>query len=118
LALAALLATLAFAKTAVHTWHVHHSDEDNDVDQDQYCCSRRPSGGSRAPSCPFAQAMAFLNTSHQIGLANVPAAVFGSAIAPTQRRAPRTTAPPSDRAVTDPSGNVISLRRDWVSGED
>jgi hypothetical protein len=71
-----------------------------------------------APELSFAQARAFLNTSHQIGLANVPAAVFGSAIAPTQRRAPRTTAPPSDRAVTDPSGNVIGLRRDWASGED
>jgi uncharacterized membrane protein len=71
-----------------------------------------------APEISFAQAMSYFNTSRQIGIANVPAAVLGSAIAPTLRRAPRTTVPPSDRAVTDPSGSVISLRRDWGSGQD
>ena len=70
-----------------------------------------------APEISFAQAMSYLNTSPQSGVANVPA-VFGSAIAPTQRRAPRTTVPPSDRALTDPSGNIISLPRDWGSGQD
>jgi hypothetical protein len=71
-----------------------------------------------APELSFAPAMAFLNTSHQSGSAKVPAAVFGSAITLTQRRAPRATTPPSDRMLTDPSGNVIGLRRDWTSSED
>jgi len=71
-----------------------------------------------APEISFAQAMSYLNTSRQVGIANVPAAVLGWAIAPTQRRAPRTTVPPSDRALTDASGNVIGLRRDWGSGQD
>jgi len=71
-----------------------------------------------APELSFAQAMSHFNTSRQIGLANVPAAVFGSAIAPTRRRAPRTTVPPSDRTVTDPLGNVIGVRRDWRLGQD
>jgi hypothetical protein len=71
-----------------------------------------------APELSFAPAMAFLNTSHQSGSANAPAGVFGSAIALTQRRVPRTIAPPSDRTLTDPSGNIIGLRGDWRSGED
>jgi hypothetical protein len=71
-----------------------------------------------SPELSFAQAMSYLNTSRQIGKADVSAAVLGPAIAPPQRRAPRTTVPPSDRALTDPSGNVIGLRRDWGSGQD
>jgi hypothetical protein len=71
-----------------------------------------------APELSFAPAMAFLNTSHQSGSANVPAGVFGSPIALTQRRVPRTIAPPSDRTLTDPSGNVIGLRRDSEAAED
>jgi len=71
-----------------------------------------------APELSFAQAMAYLNSSHQNGFANVPAADFGSAIEPAERRVARTTVPPSDIAITDPSGNIIGLRRDWSSGED
>jgi hypothetical protein len=71
-----------------------------------------------APEISFAQTMSYLNTARQIGIANVPAAVLGSAFAPTLRRAPRTTVPSSDTALTDPSGNVIGLRRDWGLGQD
>jgi len=66
-----------------------------------------------APEISFAQAMSYLNeyTLRQSGLANVPTAVFGSAMAPARRRAPGVAMPPSDMVVTDPSGNVIGLRR-------
>jgi len=51
--------------------------------------------------------MSYLNeyTLRQSGLANVPTAA-------ARRRAPGVTMPPSDMVVTDPSGNVIGLRRD------
>jgi len=60
-----------------------------------------------APEISFAQAMSYLNeyTLRQSGLSNVPTAA-------ARRRAPGVTMPPSDMVVTDPSGNVIGLRRD------
>jgi hypothetical protein len=65
-----------------------------------------------APEISFAQAMSYLSEYGQSELPNVSTAVFGSAMAPARRRAPCVTMPPSDIVVTDPSGNVIGLRRD------
>ena len=67
-----------------------------------------------APEIAFAEVMSYPNEYawHQSGFANVPASVFGPAMSSAGRRAPRTGVPPSDMTVTDPSGNIIGLRRD------